>query len=162
MNMMAFWNMSYGVYIASTMEGEKPVGCIANSSMQITAEPASIAISINKDNYTHDCIAKNGYFAISILPETTDPKTIGTFGFMSSKNVDKFDTVDYQIIEGMPVISQCAGYVVCKVINQMDCGTHTVFLGEAVDYDVLCSDKQMTYESYHKVIKGKAPSSART
>ncbi|MFI3325309.1 MAG: flavin reductase [Clostridia bacterium] len=162
MNMSAFWNMSYGVYVVSTMDDQRPVGCIANSSMQITAEPATIAVSINKNNYSHDCIVKNGSFSLSILPETCDPKVIGTFGFMSSKNMDKFDTTEYQIINDLPVLSNSCGHFICKVINTMDCDTHTVFLGTVEDCDVLESGTAMTYDYYHKVVKGKAPKNAPT
>ena len=91
MNKKVFRNLSYGVYVVSTLDGTRPTGCTANSVMQITSEPASIAISINHDNYTNGCIAKTGTFAVSILSEDSDPGLIGTFGFQSGKDVDKFD-----------------------------------------------------------------------
>lgn len=162
MNMSAYWNMSYGVYVVSTMEGDRAVGCIANSSMQITAEPATIAVSVNKDNYTHDCIEKNGTFALSILPETCDPKVIGTFGFMSSEKMDKFDTTEYQIIDNLPVLANSCGHFICEVTKTLDCDTHTIFLGLVTDCDVLDAGKPMTYDYYHKVVKGKAPKNAPT
>lgn len=162
MNMMAYWNMSYGVYIASAMDKDRPVGCIANSAMQVTVEPATIAVSINKDNYTHKCIAENGAFALTVLPENTDPKVIGTFGFMSGKDLDKFDTADYHMIEGLPVVSNSCGHFICKVVGRMETETHTVFLGEVLDCDVLQKETPMTYAYYHKVIKGRAPKNAPT
>ena len=66
-NKNAFRDMSYGVYVVSTLDGVRPTGCVANSAMQITSEPATIAVSINHDNYTNGCIEKTGKFAISIL-----------------------------------------------------------------------------------------------
>ena len=60
MNKNTFRNLSYGVYIISTLDGERPTGCVANSAMQITSSPASIAVSINHDNYTNACIEKTG------------------------------------------------------------------------------------------------------
>ena len=59
MNKNAFRNFSYGVYIISTWDEGRPTGCIANSAMQITSDPATIAISINHDNYTNKCINKS-------------------------------------------------------------------------------------------------------
>ncbi len=53
MNKQAFRNLSYGVYIVSTMDQERPAGCTANSAMQVTSSPATIAVSINHDNYTN-------------------------------------------------------------------------------------------------------------
>lgn len=161
-NKNAFRNMSYGVYIVSTLDGTRPTGCVANSAMQITSEPATIAVSINHDNYTNACIEKTGKFAISILCEKTDPGLIGTFGFQSGKDVDKFDGVEAVVKQDISVVADACGYVVCKVIGKMETSTHTVFLGEVMDADVLKKADAMTYAYYHKVVKGKSPKNAPT
>ncbi len=161
-NKNAFRNMSYGVYIVSTLDGARPTGCVANSAMQITSEPATIAVSINHDNYTNGCIEKTGKFAISILSESTDPGLIGTFGFQSGKAVNKFEAVEAIIKEDISVVTDACGYVVCKVIGKMETSTHTVFLGEVIDADVLKQEDAMTYAYYHKVVKGKSPKNAPT
>ena len=162
MNKKVFRNLSYGVYVVSTLDGTRPTGCTANSVMQITSEPASIAISINHDNYTNGCIARTGTFAVSILSEDSDPGLIGTFGFQSGKDVDKFDGTAHTIRDGMPVLDDCCGYIVCRVIDKMETSTHTVFLGEVTDGDVLETAPAMTYAYYHNVIKGKSPKNAPT
>ena len=161
-NKNAFRNMSYGVYIVSTLDGTRPTGCVANSAMQITSEPVTIAVSINHDNYTNACIEKTGKFAISILCEETDPGLIGTFGFQSGKDVDKFDAVEAVVKEDISVVADACGYVVCNVIGKMETSTHTVFLGEVIDADVLKKADAMTYAYYHKVVKGKSPKNAPT
>lgn len=73
MNTMIFRDMSYGVYVTTSMDGNRPVGCITNSIMQITSDPATIAVSVNHDNYTNPCIDKTGKFAFSILSENPTP-----------------------------------------------------------------------------------------
>ncbi len=161
-NQNAFRDMSYGVYVVSTLDGTRPTGCVANSAMQITAEPATIAVSINHDNYTNSCIEKTGKFAISILSEESEPGLIGTFGFQSGKDINKFDGVESVVKEGISVVADACGYVVCKVINKMETATHTVFLGEVIDADVLNKENAMTYAYYHKVVKGKSPKNAPT
>lgn len=161
-NKNAFWSLSYGVYIVSTLDGNRPTGCVANSAMQITAEPATIAVSMNHDNFTNECIEKTGMFALSILSEQTDPGLIGVFGFQSGKEVNKFDGVDALVKSGISVIADSCGYVVCKVIDKMETATHTVFLGEVIDADVLKNEVAMTYAYYHKVVKGKSPKNAPT
>ncbi len=162
MNTNAFRNLSYGVYIISTLDGERPTGCVANSAMQITSSPATIAVSVNHDNYTNSCIQKTGKFAVSILSEESDATLIGTFGFQSGKEVNKFDGVQALEKEGIPVIADACAYVVCKVIDKMETATHTVFLGEVIDADVLKKAEPMTYAYYHKVVKGKSPKNAPT
>lgn len=161
-NNNAFRNLSYGVYIISTLDGERPTGCVANSVMQITSSPATIAVSMNHDNYTNSCIDKTGKFAISILTEESDPGLIGTFGFQSGKDANKFDGVDALEKKGISVVSDACGYIVCKVINKMETSTHTVFLGEVIAADTLKDEPAMTYSYYHKVVKGKSPKNAPT
>lgn len=162
MNPFAFHKLSYGVYIISTMDGERPTGCTANSAMQITSDPATIAVSINHNNYTNSCIAKSGKFAISILSEQSEPGIIGTFGFQSGKDVNKFDSVEYRMAEGLPVVEDACAYIVCEVVDKMETATHTVFLGKVLDADLMKKADSMTYAYYHSVIKGKSPKNAPT
>lgn len=162
MNKNVFRNLSYGVYVVSTADGERPTGCIANSAMQITSSPATIAVSMNHDNYTNSCIEKSGKFALSILSEQSDPGIIGQFGFQSGKDVNKFDSVKHTIKEGIAVVDDSCGYIVCKIIDKMETSTHTVFLGEVIDGDTLEAAPAMTYAYYHNVVKGKSPKNAPT
>lgn len=69
MNKKVLRNLSYGVYAVSALGENRMSGCIANSIMQITSSPATLAVSMNHDNYTHECIEKSGMFAVSILSE---------------------------------------------------------------------------------------------
>lgn len=162
MNQSALYNLSYGVYICSAWDGDRPTGCIANSAMQITSEPATVAVSINHDNFTHKCIEESGYFALTVLSEKVNPRLIGKFGFFSGRDKDKFDGVNYTVRGKLPVPDDGCAYLVCKVRNKMETATHTVFLGEVLDADLLKNEPPMTYAYYHKVIKGKAPKSAPT
>ena len=92
MNSWALTKLSYGVYVVTSWaDGGKPTGCVANSAMQITSNPATVAVSINHDNFTNECIKSSGRFAINILGENSNPLTIGTFGFKSGRDGDKFD-----------------------------------------------------------------------
>jgi len=162
MNKNAFRQMSYGVYVISTWDKGRETGCTANSAMQITSDPATIAVSINHDNYTNQCIQDTGKFAISILGENSDPGIIGAFGFYSGKDTDKFAKVEQVTKNYMPVVADACAYVVCEVIDKMETSSHTVFLGKVLDADVLKQDDPMTYAYYHKVIKGKSPKNAPT
>lgn len=163
MNTNIFRNLSYGVYIVSTMDDGRATGCTANSAMQITSSPATIAVSINHNNFTNECIKKHGKFSISILAEDSEPILIGKFGFQSGRDTHKFMGVDFKIVNDVPVINDSCGYIVCRVIDMMETETHTVFLGEVIDGDVNGGNrKEMTYAYYHNVIKGKSPKNAPT
>ena len=162
MNTNTFHNLSYGVYIISSLDGSRSTGCVANSVMQITSSPATIAVSINHDNFTNSCIETSGTFAISILSEASDPGLIGRFGFQSGREIDKFNGVDALQKGELSVIADACGYIVCKVINKMETSTHTIFLGEVIDADLLKPDSAMTYAYYHKIVKGKTPKNSPT
>ena len=162
MNSRAFHSLSYGVYIVSTWDNGRPTGCTANCAAQITSSPATVMVSINKDNYTNRCIADCGHFAISILAENSDPSIIGTFGFRSGKDFNKFEQVPYAVKDALPVVTDSCAYIACRVVGTMDTSTHTIFLGEVIGADVLSDNPPMTYAYYHNVIKGKAPKNAPT
>ena len=162
MNQNVLRKLSYGVYVVTTWVDGKPTGCVANSIMQVTSEPATFAVSINHDNYTHECIKKTDKFAINILAETSDPSLIGKFGFKSGRDTYKFEGVDYTVEGKLPVLSGTCGYIVCDVVDRMETTTHTVFLGKLIECDLFGDKPQMTYDYYHKVIKGSAPKTAPT
>ena len=94
--------------------------------------------------------------------EKTSIRIIGTFGFQSGKNVNKFDSVSYKTVEGLPVIEDACAYIVCQVVNKMETDSHTVFLGKVLDADNLENAPAMTYSYYHTVVKGKSPKNAPT
>ena len=164
MNTKILRNMSYGVYIVGTMDGDRPTGCVANSIMQITSSPATVAASINHDNFTKECIDKHGYFSFSILSVDSPVELIGKFGFQSGREINKFDGVDYEMIGNVPVLKHTCGYITCKVVDKMETSTHTVYLGEIVEANIYDDNKavEMSYAYYHKVIKGKSPKNAPT
>ena len=155
-------NLSYGVYVVTSKDKDRNIGCIANSIMQVTSNPSVIAVSINHDNYTNKVIKENNKFGVSILKETTDAKIIGTFGYKSSKDIDKFDGIKFKEILEIPVLEDTCGYMVCKVIDTMETTTHTIFLGEVLEADDYSNENPMTYKYYHEQLKGSSPKNAPT
>lgn len=162
MNELALFNLSYGLYIISTLDGNRPTGCIANCAMQITAEPSTLAISINRKNLTSSCIEKSGKFAISILPEDFDPQVIRTFGYKSGRDTDKFYGTAYTMIGGMPVMENSCAYILCDVIKKVDVDTHIIYLAKITDCENMMDKKPMTYAYYYDVLKGKSAKNAPT
>jgi flavin reductase (DIM6/NTAB) family NADH-FMN oxidoreductase RutF/rubredoxin len=157
-------NIGYGMYIVSSRKVDVFNGQIANTVFQVTSNPATIAISINKDNLTHEFIQASKMFSVSILSQETPLTFIGEFGFKSGRKENKFKDVKYKVLEsGCPVVlDNSLGYLEAKVVKQLDCGTHTLFLGEIVNSEVLLEAKAMTYDYYHQVKRGTTPQSAPT
>jgi rubredoxin/flavin reductase (DIM6/NTAB) family NADH-FMN oxidoreductase RutF len=157
-------NIGYGMYIISSNKDGLFNAQIANTVFQITSEPITIAISINKKNLTHEYIEASKRFSISILAQEAPLNFIGKFGFKSGRTEDKFkDTKFIKLDSGCPVVlenSLC--YLESKVVNQFDCGTHTLFLGKMTDSKILKTGKPMSYDYYHQVKRGTTPESAPT
>lgn len=154
-------NLSYGVYVVTAMDGARPTGCIANSVMQITSDPAVVAVSINHDNFTNRCIAGSGRLAVTILAEDTDPALIGRFGFQSGRDTDKFSGLEFEMHQGLPVPAAGCGWFACEVLGSYDTSTHTVFFARMIDGGQR-GGAPMTYAYYHAVVKGKSPKNAPT
>jgi flavin reductase (DIM6/NTAB) family NADH-FMN oxidoreductase RutF len=157
-------NISYGMFIISSRKDNACNGQIANTVFQITSDPVTIAISLNKQNLTCEFIDSSRIFSVSILSEDTPLKFIGTFGFKSGRILDKFKDVGYTILpSGCPVVLDNAlGWLEAEVINRFDCGTHVVFLGKVRDMAMVKSGKPMTYDYYHQVKRGTTPATAPT
>lgn len=163
MDIKAMQDLSYGMYVVTTKVNDKNVGCFVNTVTQITAENPIITVSINKENYTNEALNINKKFAVSILSEETNRDVISNFGFYSSREVDKFENMEYEMIEEIPVIKDnICGYMICEVINVVDSETHNVFFARVLDAKKENNFKPMTYAYYHEIIKGKAPKKAPT
>jgi len=164
MNPKALHKISYGLYIVCSKKDNKINGQIANSVFQVTAEPPTIAVSINKLNLTHEYIQHSKLFTLSVLCEKTPMKFIGTFGYKTGRNTDKFKDVKYKTGKtGVPIIlDNTLAYMEAELIDQISIGTHTIFIGKIVDADILSNGKCMTYEFYHIVKGGKSPKNAPT
>ena len=157
-------NISYGMYIVCANDADKLNGQVVNTLFQITSAPVTVAVSINKNNLTHGFIRSSKRFSASILLEEAPLAFIGTFGFKSGRDTDKFKDVRYKkLASGSPVVlDYCLGYLEAEVKCEFDCGTHTVFLGEIKESEMIKSGRPMTYDYYHQVKRGTTPASAPT
>ena len=164
MDTKALYKISYGLYVITSKKGNKINGQTANALMQVTAEPPAIAIGINKNNLTHEFIKESKVFAASILSQDTPLNFIGQFGFKSGRDVNKFDQVNYKTGKnGAPIIlDNTLAYLEVKVTQEMDVGTHTIFVGEIVESELLKDGEPMTYAYYHQVKRGTTPKTAPT
>lgn len=157
-------NIGYGMYIVSSNKGTLFNAQIANTVFQVTSQPPTVSVSINKQNLTHEFIEASLRFGVSILSEDTPLNFIGRFGFRSGRTEDKFKSLGFKkLASGCPVVLDNAlGYLEARVINKLDCGTHTLFLGEVSESEILEAGKPMTYVYYHQIKRGSTPDTAPT
>jgi flavin reductase (DIM6/NTAB) family NADH-FMN oxidoreductase RutF/rubredoxin len=164
MNRAVFRKISYGLYIISSGQDGKFSGQIGNTLFQVTSDPATIAISVNKENYTYELIKLSRKFSVSILGQSAPMTFIGLFGFRTGRKVNKMQDVKIKTgITKVPIVLDYSiGYLEAELINELDCGSHTIFVGRVVDADITGGEEPMTYTYYHNVKGGKAPKNAPT
>ena len=162
MNLKALHKLSYGLYVVTSIKDNRVNGQIANTVFQITSEPPTIAVSINKNNLTWEFIKESGVFVVSVLCQDTPLSFIGNFGFKSGRDVDKLKGFNYKIgqTEAPVVMDNAVSYIEARVTKEMDVGTHTIFVGEVIDADVINEKTCMTYDYYQQVKKGTTPKTA--
>ena len=158
MDKKAMYRLTYGLFILTANEKGKDNGCIINTAIQAAGEPNQISISVSKQNYTHDMIMRTGVFTVSSITEKADFSLFKRFGFQSGKDNNKFDGFDGWLrgINGVPYITEsCNAYISVKVEKTVDLGSHTLFIGEVTDMEVLSDDPSVTYAYYQSNIKPK-------
>lgn len=158
MDKKAMYKLSYGLFVLTARESEKDNGCIINTAIQAASEPNQLSICVNKANYTHDMIERTGKFTVSVLSQNAQFELFKHFGFQSGRNTNKFESFRkctrgengiYYITEGTNA------YISVTVNKTEDLGSHTMFIGEITDMEVLSDFASVTYEYYQNNIKPK-------
>lgn len=165
MDKKAMYKLSYGLFILTVREGEKDNGCVINTAIQAASTPNQISVCVNKANFTHDMIMRTGAFTVSVISQKASFDLFKHFGFQSGKDVDKFaDFKDCKRGEnGIFYITQGTNaFISIKVEKTEDLGSHTMFVGEITDMEVLSDDTSATYEFYMNNIKPKPEAVGKT
>ena len=158
MDTKAMFKIGYGLYVLTAKENGFDNGCIINTVTQVTSEPNRITIAVNKANKTHDMILATGEFNVSILSTSAKFDIFKYFGFRSGKDVNKFEGYSFatRSSNGIYYVTDSTNaYISAKVINVTDLGSHSLFLADVTDCEVLSETPSATYDYYHKYIKPK-------
>ena len=154
----ALFNIGYGLYVVTCHDGQKDNGLIVNTVTQVTNTPNRVAVTVNKLNYSCDVIAKTGKLNISTLSQDAPFKLFQCFGFQSGRVVDKFDGFKHiqRSSNGLLFLDKYTNaFISCKVINQLDLGTHIMFICDVTQCATLSKAETMTYTYYMQNVKPK-------
>ena len=158
MDIKAMYKLSYGLFVLTARKADKDNGCIINTAIQAALSPNQLSICVSKANYTHDIIKKTGEFTVSVLSQNAGFDLFKHFGFQSGRELNKFENFSkckrgangiYYITEGTNA------YISVKVTKTNDLGSHTMFIGEICDMEVLSEVPSVTYDYYLNNIKPK-------
>ena len=156
-NFEALFKISYGLYIVSSGDKKESNGFISNSVFQVTSEPAQFAVCCNKNNYTTQFLQKYKSFSISVLQKNAPADIFGRFGYKSGKDSDKMSGMQIRYGESdIPVImNDCIAFLVCKIVQSIDLGTHVLYIGELIEAETIDETKEpLTYQYYREIKKG--------
>lgn len=165
MNKKAMYDLSYGLFVVTASQNGKDNGCITNTVGQVTSSPNRISITVNKDNLTHDMIRDTGSFTVSIISQEADFALFKHFGFQSGRDTDKFaDFSDCKRADNGTLIVTAGtnAWISGSVCQSLDLGSHTMFIADVTDMEVLSGAPSATYEYYLSNIKPKPQEIGRT
>lgn len=158
MDTSALFKIGYGLYVLTASENGKDNGCIINTVMQVTADPCQIEIAVNKSNYTTEMIQRTKKFNVSILDEGTNFEVFKNFGYQSGRNTDKFASFfdTKRSPNGVLYITKNTNAFMSAYVKQeVDLGTHILFIAQLVEAEVLSDKSTVTYDYYQRNIKPK-------
>ena len=165
MDKKAMYKLSYGLFVLTASLPAKSGGCITNTAIQVTSEPNQIGFAVNKANLTHDMVMHTKKCNISVISQEADFELFKHFGFQSGRDVDKFEgyTDCRMAANGIPYITVGTNaYFSVEIIQTVDLGTHTFFVGTVTDMEVLSEAASATYDYYQNNIKPKPEAVGQT
>ncbi len=156
-DLTALNNIGYGLYVVTSNDGKKDNGLIVNTITQVTNTPNKIAVTINKENYSHHVINQTGIMNVNCLTVDAPFTVFEKFGFVSGRNVDKFENVAPNRSDNGLVFLQryINSFMSLKVEQYVDLGTHGMFICSITEARVINNQETMTYTYYHENVKPK-------
>ncbi len=156
-DLSALFNIGYGLYVVTSNDGTKDNGLIVNTVSQVTNTPNRIAVTINKENYSHHVIKQTGIMNLNCLSTTAPFSIFERFGFVSGRNTDKFEGMEKLYSDnGLVFLSaHINSFMSLKVENYVDLDTHGMFICTVTEARVISHEESMTYSYYHANVKPK-------
>lgn len=161
----ALHRLSYGLFVLTSRDASgRDNGCIINTAQQVTESPKRISVTVNKSNFTHDMIHASGEFNVSVLSVEATFDIFRRFGFASGRDTDKFAGYTHAERSSNGLLYVCEGtnsVISAKVITEVDCGTHTLFVADVTEAAVISAADPATYAYYFANIKPKPQAAAK-
>lgn len=150
----ALFKLTHGLYVLGAADaGGRLVGSVVDAVMQVANRPFVLALSCTNNSYTKHCIEASNEFSLSVLGKNVNPLVISNFGFQSSRNVNKWENVEYYVHDGLPYLQNNLAEIKCKVIQKIVYESNTMFLAEVTDCRNNEDSIPLTYNDYRAYFK---------
>ena len=156
-DLSALFNIGYGLYVVTCSDGKKDNGLIVNTVSQVTSAPNRVAVTINKQNYSHHVIQQTGIMNVNCLSVEAPFSVFERFGFQSGRAADKFEGLQpLRSDNGLAFLPHDINALLSlKVAQYVDLGTHGMFICDVTEARVISKAETMTYTYYQKNVKPK-------
>ena len=156
-DMSALFNIGYGLYVVTSNDGSRDNGLIVNTVSQVTNSPDRVAVTINKQNYSHHVIKQTGKMNVNCLDVTAPFAVFENYGFRSGRNADKFAGVEeLRSDNGLRFLPRYINsFMSLQVENYVDLDTHGMFICSVTEARVMGDKETMTYTYYQNQVKPK-------
>ena len=156
-DLTALFNIGYGLYVVTSNDGTKDNGLIVNTVSQVTNTPNRVAVTINKQNYSHHVIKQSGVMNVNCLDVSAPFSVFQNFGFQSGRTADKFAGIEeLRSDNGLRFLPRYINsFMSLKVESYVDLGTHGMFICSVTEARVMGSRETMSYTYYQNNVKPK-------
>ena len=156
-DLSALFNIGYGLYVVTSNDGTRDNGLIVNTVSQVTNTPNRVAVTINKQNYSHHIIQQTGVMNVNCLDVSAPFEVFKTFGFQSGRTVDKFAGSEVlRSDNGLVFLPRYINsFLSLKVESYVDLGTHGMFICTVTEARVMSDRETMSYTYYQNNVKPK-------
>lgn len=114
--------------------------------MPCSFNPELYAISVGKQRYSHQLIHESKVFAVNFIPFSLEEKALFC-GTHSGEHLDKFEAARLTKEECDKIdccrIKEAIAYIECEVIDEIEAGDHTIFIGKVLNSSVTKHDKRL-------------------
>ena len=134
------WTMPSGLYVLGSTDGaERRNGMTINWVSQISFEPKLVGVGVERTAFTHELVEAGGCFSVCII-DRDDRAIVRKFTKpvevdLGARTLNGFPYLER--VTGAPILSQSVAFLDCRVVDRLEAGQHTFFVGEVVDSDFL-------------------------
>ena len=162
-DLTALFNIGYGLYVVTSNDGKKDNGLIVNTVSQVTNDPLRVMVTINKENYSHHVVKQTKKMNVNCLSVEAPFSVFERFGFVSGRNVDKFENCEpLRSNNGLVVLPKnINAFLSLEVVDYVDLGTHGMFICSVTESKNISNKETMTYTYYQNNVKPKPDTSKK-
>lgn len=119
-----------GIFILTAGVGERATGMLSSWVMQAGFEPPMVSVGVKLGRYVCDWLTAGQPFVLNLVGESQS-NLLKHFGKGFEPGADAFEGLAIShCARGVPILSECIGYLECEPTGHVDSGDHRVFLAK--------------------------------